>query len=100
MEEYIISLEKAEYGVLFPAPSVRDFENVEYSDKSLTDGPLKVVMNYRGNLLCLENGAQVYRSNPLTDGVNGYTYDPVEDEDVYISYFSNTYKARVGFSRA
>lgn len=86
---------------LFPAPGVRDMEhlsNVSLTSKSLQSGPLEVIMNYRGVLLYLENGAQVYRSSPSSESNNGFTGTPVTDEDVFISYLDVMYNARVKFS--
>ena len=97
----IISLEKVDYNVLFPAPSLQDYESMENmpsSNRGLDDQPYRVIMNYRGGLLILENGAQVYRSNPLSFGGNGYSGHPTSDEDVYIDYDSVIYKAKLRFN--
>jgi hypothetical protein len=81
---------------LFPAPGVNDIKKVSYNDKNF-DENLEIVDNYRGSLLILENGAQVYRHEPSNEGCNGYYTTPTVPEDVYINYNSIMYKACAEF---
>ena len=96
----VLDLYRINDSPLFPAPSARDFEliqNKPYNNLSLQDQPLEVLFDYRGGLLYLENGAQVYRYDPSSEGGNGYTGLPVTDESVYIHHRGLMYKAQVRF---
>ena len=88
--------------MLWPAPNVNDWEYISRatsmdiippiaSPEEITF-PLKILTDYRGSLLFVEGGIQIFR-------VHGSIYYPIAgtDEEVYISINGTTYTAFVNF---
>lgn len=76
-------IEKLEYTPLLPAPNIAEgdamyevLSKVNYIEDDLMDLPMKVVYEYRGSLLYLENGDIIYRYQKKSSGA----------EECYIQY--------------
>lgn len=89
----ITSLKLTNYVPLLSTPNVTEAEYIHdklnkfpMTNKDLLDGPLQIVTSYRGTNLYLENGAVLYRTNPLTEGGNGYVSAPKEPEECLVYY--------------
>lgn len=97
-------------GILWPAPSVRDHEHFQIALEMDTTPPLvhpedmhmrvfKVLCDYRGALLYVEGGVQVFRYAPRSEWYNGSTCFPVpgtiEDCRMYVG--GTEYMSRIEF---
>ena len=93
--------------LLWPAPSVLDWEHIgnatstdpmpRITDINFMNSPMKILTDYRGMLLFVEGGIQVYRVRGA--GVNQYRYYPVigSEEEVYVRVNGEEYIAQVTY---
>ena len=93
--------------MLWPAPNVIEWEYIGHAtatdpmprvtDTNFMNSPMKILTDYRGALLFVEGGIQVYR--PRGAGVNQYMYYPVigTDEEVYVRVNGVEYIAQVTY---
>lgn len=83
MKVIIHSIVASDMGNLCPAPSVRDWEYIkEFLDADTTPRieslaeiigtPLELLTSYRGWLVYLSGGVSFNRTDPTTNGGNGY----------------------------
>jgi len=76
-------------GNLCPAPNVQEIEviysilskdtspRLEIDPEKLVNATLKILTGYRGALLYLEGGLNIFRLEPKTEFGNGYTSPPI-----------------------
>lgn len=103
----VLSLAPSEPIGLAPSPSVSDVEHIiecrnAHQVPDITDlmaAPITILTTYRGwNLYC-EGDVTVYRSNPLSQGANGYAGMPVAGttEDVKIGTSAGWFNCSVRY---
>jgi hypothetical protein len=108
MESVIIRtlLAPVELNQLAPAPSVRTStviseqfsqETPLVTEEEVLGKPLKVLNNYRSNVLYLEGCVSVVRTNPSTTGGHGYGGVPVANctEKARVTFGNKAYDAIV-----
>lgn len=97
------NLRPATFEPLLPAPSIHDdfVPPSTPTNRGLEDGPLRIVSDYRGNALYLENGAYVYRSSPKSPGGNGMfsipTWNGAEAEECWLEYDGKIWEGTINF---
>jgi hypothetical protein len=83
MKVIIHTMTATTWGGLAPAPSVRDCDEMKEifaadatprftSMAEFIGAPLELLTTYRGWLIYLAGGVSLHRTNPSTDGGNGY----------------------------
>ena len=95
----LVNFQPVNGGILWPAPSVRDYEHFRQamsldtvppfqSPEDMLMRPLRVLCDYRGTLLYTEGEVQIFRCAPRAEWYNGIAIfpqlDTTEDCRMYV----------------